>query len=163
MARPEPSPTSGVSTGATGLEPALYPRNSASKGALRTVADARVGENARVPAYTVNEDASDSLRRGWARKGSWYHRFGSVPDAPDTDKPAAVATQPNDLNASAGMRCVNHASTPHVDADVTQAEEEEHVPRLHSCARYLTTAVIECVGAVWEFDTETPVRPIDET
>src|SRR6266545_4358701 len=69
----------------------------------------------------------------------------------------------NDLNATAGMRCVNHASTPHVDADVTQAEEEEHVSRLHTCGRYLTTAVIECVGAVWEFDTETPVRPIDET
>jgi hypothetical protein len=86
----------------------------------------------------------------------------SVPDTPDTDKPAAVATQPDDLNATAGMRCVNHASTPEVDAHVTEAGEEEHVSRLHSPARYLTTAVEEGVRAVWDSDTESSVRPIDE-
>jgi hypothetical protein len=48
--------------GATGLEPALYPRNSTSKGP-RTVVDARVGENAHVPAYTVNEDAVRHAKR----------------------------------------------------------------------------------------------------
>ena len=98
----------------------------------------------------------------WSWASDHREGFESVPDAPDTDKPAAVATQPNDLNATAGMRCVNHASTPQVNADVTQAGEEEHVPRLHAPARYLTTAVEECVRAVWDSDTESPVRPIDK-
>ena len=60
----------------------------------------------------------------WSWASDHREGFESVPDAPDTDKPAAVATQPNDLNATAGMRCVDHASTPQVNADVTQAEND---------------------------------------
>jgi hypothetical protein len=48
-----------------GLEPALYPRNSPAETTMRsrTVAPARVGENARVAAYTVNEDAVRHAKR----------------------------------------------------------------------------------------------------
>lgn len=108
---------------------------------------------------SVGKESPRSLEtRGAASSGS--HRV--LRDTPDTDKPAAVATQSNDLNVTAGVRCVNHAPTPQVDADVTQAGEEEHVPRLHSPAGDLTTAVKECVRAVWDSDTEPAVRPIDE-
>jgi hypothetical protein len=48
-------------SGSDATRPALYPCNSPSK--ARTVADARVGENACVAAYTVNEDAVRHAKR----------------------------------------------------------------------------------------------------
>src|SRR5262249_39099943 len=45
--------------------PGGRPRSSEARGhaAARSVADARVGENARVPAYTVNEEAIRRAKR----------------------------------------------------------------------------------------------------
>src|SRR5438552_10047798 len=86
----------------------------------------------------------------------------SMTDAPDTDEPAAVLTQFDDLYSTAGMRCVHHPSPANVDADMPEAGEEEHVPGSHFPAWYPTTVVKECVRAVRELDTESPIRVIDK-
>jgi hypothetical protein len=85
-------------------------------------------------------------------------------DAPDADESRAVrrASQADDLDSGAGVRCVHHAPAPDVDADVSEPGKEEQVAGLHSGSRDAPSLVVERVRAVWEGNAQPSVGPVDQ-
>jgi hypothetical protein len=102
-------------------------------------------------------------RRCAERRNSSERRL-RVDDATNADEARTVrrASQLDDLNSSARVRCMHHAPAADVDADVSEPGEEEQVPGLHPGARYAAALVVERVRAVWNLNAQSCIGPVDE-
>lgn len=85
------------------------------------------------------------------------------PTNADDPRPVRRASQPDDLDSGAGVRCVHHAPPADVDAHVSESWEEEQVARHHSGSGDASGLVVERIRTVWEFNAQAPIRPVDES
>jgi hypothetical protein len=110
-------------------------------------------------------DIADQIAKGRHREAGYGFAMRSGADeAAYADKPPSIGrlSQPDDLDSAPGVRRMHHASAADVDADMSEPRKEEQVARLHLGTCYGPAQVMERVRAVWKFDPQPPVSPVDE-
>src|SRR5437879_12764710 len=78
----------------------------------------------------------------------------------DESRPVRRASELDDLDSGAGMRCVHHAPPADVDADVSESREKEQVAGLHPGACDARALAVERLGAVRGRDVQANGRPV---